>query len=138
MKLDIKSILILLLFVICSIFAWKYFNESDKDYKKELDKLRSENESILRKRDSLLNQRNKLETDLVIIRKHNDSLIYISSILEKEVTSQKQKANESKKELDKLRKDLEETKIKIEDLKKHPSNRNGDELLNSLKSKIKK
>lgn len=138
MKIDLKSILILLLVIICSIFVWKYYNESDKEYKKELDKLRAENELIHQKRDSLLNERNKLETDLVVVRKHNDSLIYLSNVLEKEVASQKQKASISRQELDRLRKDLEETKIKIEDLKKHPSNRNGDELLNSLKSKMKK
>ena len=138
MKIDLKSILILLLAIICSIFVWKYYNESDKEYKKELDKLRAENELIHQKRDSLLNERNKLETDLVIVRKHNDSLIYLSNVLEKEVASQKQKAIISIQKLNRLRKDLEETKIKIENLKKHPSNRNEDELLNSLKSKMKK
>ena len=138
MKIDLKSILILLLAIICSIFVLKYYNESDKEYKKELDKLRAENELIHQKRDSLLNERNKLETDLVVVRKNNDSLIYLSNVLEKEVASQKQKAIISRQELNRLRKDLEETKIKIEDLKKNRSNRNGDELLNSLKSKMKK
>lgn len=138
MKLDIKSILIIALTLMSIIFAWKYFNESDKDYKKELQRLRTENELIQKQRDSLFTQRKKLEGDMLIIRKHNDSLIYISNVLEKEVVNQKHKANLSRQELDKLRSELEETRTKIEEIKKHPSNRSGDELLNSLKSKIKK
>lgn len=138
MKLDIKTILIIALTFMSIIFASKYFKESDKDYKKELERLRTENELIQKQRDSLFSQRKKLEDDMLMIRKHNDSLIYISNVLEKEVVNQKHKASLSRQELDKLRSELEETKTKIEEIKRHPANRSGDELLNSLKSKVKK
>ncbi len=138
MKIDLKTILILVLTLICCVFVWKSLYEGDKQYKKELEKLREENKMIQQKRDSLLKEREKLELDLTIVRKHNDSLIYRSNVLEKEVKDQKNKANLSRQELDKLRKELEETKIKIEEIKKHPANRDGNDLLNSLKSKSKK
>ena len=138
MKIDLKTILILVLTLICCVFVWKSLYEGDKQYKKELEKLREENKMIQQKRDSLLKGREKLELDLTVIRKNNDSLIYRSNVLEKEVKDQKNKANLSRQELDKLRKELEETKIKIEEIKKHPANRDGNDLLNSLKSKSKK
>lgn len=138
MKIDLKTILILVLTLICCVFVWKSLYEGDNQYKKELEKLREENKMIQQKRDSLLKGREKLELDLTVIRKNNDSLIYRSNVLEKEVKDQKNKANLSRQELDKLRKELEETKIKIEEIKKHPANRDGNDLLNSLKSKSKK
>ena len=44
-------------------------------------------------------------------------------------------SKKSKAELDKIKAEMEETRKKIADLKAHPINREGDDLINSLKIK---
>ena len=46
-------------------------------------------------------------------------------------------ASKSKANLNKLRAELEKTKKSIDDLKNNPTNRTGDDLLESLKNKTK-
>ena len=52
-------------------------------------------------------------------------------------TGSKKELNKANSELSRNKKDLDETKKKIEDLKKSPIKREGEDLLNSLKEKLK-
>ena len=60
------------------------------------------------------------------------------NLRDSEIAKSKDKANRSKAELEKLKKEIEETRGKIDSLKTNPANRQGDDLLNSLKSKLNK
>lgn len=138
MKLDIKSIIILVMITLCGFFAWKYYNETNSDYKKELNKLRDENKIIQQKRDSLLVIRKELEHRNTFYIQENNKLMAQSLYLEKEANEQKSKANKSKVELERIINELKETQKKIEELKNKPANRTDEDLLNSLKLKSKK
>jgi uncharacterized coiled-coil DUF342 family protein len=65
-----------------------------------------------------------------------DSLLKIKiSDQELEIQKFKTKANASKEQLNKLLKEMEETRNKIQELKNNPTNRTGQDLINSLKIK---
>lgn len=138
MKIDIKSILILCLLGFGLIFFYRwYFSDSD-GYKKEVDRLRKENQSIIKKRDSIDVHLVGLQNEFSRL-KQTDSVLQIKLRgMESEVQYAKNKANISKLELDKLRVELESTRKQIEDLKNKPANRTDEDLLNSLKNKTKK
>ena len=103
-----------------------------------MNELKEENKTIQEKRDSLLIIRKKLESNLEETIIKNKKLNILCDNLEKEVNNQKEIADKSKKELYKLRSEIEKTKKIIEDLKNHPPNRDGEYLLNSLRIKSKK
>lgn len=138
MKLDIKSIIILVLLLASGIFFYMWFFGGMDGYKKEVNRLREENKKLELQSDSIKGRIKKYELDFVELRKQ-DSLLKVKILQsQSEVEIAKSKANRSKEELDKLRVELEKTQKQIEELKSHPKNRTGDDLLNSLKNKTNK
>lgn len=137
MKLDIKSILILILLGLTLIFGLKWFwsgDDASKQRVKELEKQFTELES----------QKKALDLEINSWRAKSDSLKKLDLKLQSELAKQEAltkkaeaDAQKSKANLDKIRHDLEETKHKIEEIKNHPPNRTGDALLESLKNKTK-
>lgn len=138
MKFDKKNILLLILLAISIFFIYKNYFSEDSDYKKKLRDLKLDNERLQRKRDSLNNCKILLEKEFSILSKNSKSLEVKLDSMKNELISQKNKASLSKKELDELRHKLAETKKKIEELKNNPPNRQEIDLINSLKSKMKK
>jgi chromosome segregation ATPase len=139
MKLDIKSILILILLFGCLIFGYMwYFNTDNTDYKKELKELREDNKMLQEQRDSINHELKILESDFLIL-KTNESF-YLDKIdkLEIEIEKAKNNANKSKAELDKIRKELAEVRKKIQEFKNNPPVLTDDDLLNSLKINLKR
>jgi uncharacterized protein (DUF3084 family) len=135
-KLDVKSIIILLLAVFSILFFSLWFLKGT-GYKKEYKKLEQEFDRLQKSRDSLKTINIKLKKDFDIIEievKKRDSLI---KIVEKELVKTKQELKEAKKEVAKWQFDFNKTKKKIEDLKKNPIKREDEDLIQSLSEKLK-
>lgn len=138
MKIDFKSILILILLAFALFFGYKWYFTDTSDYKNKLKELQKEYQLLeeSKKENNLLIEKYKFELDSIMVQ---DSLNAIRiSELESKVFDAEKNAAKSKKEFDKLQKQLEETRKKIEELKKNPPNRTGDALLESIKNKTKK
>jgi flagellar basal body-associated protein FliL len=137
MKLDIKSIIILVLLGLTLLFGYKWFFGGNKESKQRVKQLEQEFKQ-------LESQKKLVDLEIATWKAKSDSLIKIDIKLQEdlarqeaetkkaEIESQKSKAN-----LDKLKKDIIEIQNKIKEFKKNPPNRTGDELLESLKNKTK-
>lgn len=135
MKLDIKSILILVLLGFSLIFFYMWYFRGSDNYKDDLKKLKQENKELHEKRDSIQLHLNSLNDSFNELRKQDSLLKVKISDQELEIQKFKNKANASKDQLNKLLKELEETRNKIQELKNNPTNRTGQDLINSLKIK---
>lgn len=137
MKIDFKSILVLILLAFALFFGYKWYFTDTSDYKNKLKELQEEYQLLeeSKKENNLLIEKYKIELDSIMVQ---DSLNQVRiSQLESKVFDAEKNAAKSKKEFDKLQKQLEETRRNIEDLKKTPTNRTGDDLLESIKNKTK-
>ena len=137
MKLDIKSILILVLLGLTLLFGFKWFFSGDKASKERVKQLEQEFKD-------LENQKKAVDLEITTWRAKSDSLRQLDIKLQAEITKQEAltkkaeaEANKSKANLNKLKSDLAETQHKIEEIKNNPPNRTGDALLESLKNKAK-
>lgn len=137
MKLDIKSILILILLGFTLIFGYKWYFSGDGEIEEKLNQLQEQYDAIeLEKQKS----NKRLEDNALVI----DSLMLADSLnnekialLEFNVREAEDEANESAGKLSKMKKELADTRRKIKELKENPPNRTGDDLLNSIKNKTK-
>jgi chromosome segregation ATPase len=136
MKLDIKSILILVLLGLTILFGFKWFLSGDSASKERVKQLELQF-------DSLQKQKAAVDIEINSWKAKSDSLKQLDIKLQSELVKQEAQtkkaeieANKSKANLDKLRHDMAETKSKINDFKNHPPNRTGDSLLQSLKNKL--
>lgn len=137
MKIDFKSILILMLLAFALFFGYKWYFTDTTDYKSKLKELQEEYQVLeeTKRQNNLLIEKYKVELDSIMVQ---DSLNQVRiSQLESKVFDAEKNAAKSKKEFEKLKKQLEETRKKIEELKKNPPNRTGDALLESIKNKTK-
>lgn len=135
-KLDFKSILILFLLGFC-IFFFSMWYLKGTGYKKDYKILEQKFENIQKTRDSLENVNIKLKLDFNRIQKNvndRDKEIYKIEVELKRIKIDLEKSNT---ELNQNKKDLEETKKKIQKLKKDPIKREEDDLIKSLKEKLK-
>ena len=137
MKLDIKSILILILLGLTLLFGFKWFFSGDKASKERVKQLEQEFKN-------LENQKKAVDLEIATWKEKSDSLKKLDIKLQAELAKQEAQtrkaeieANKSKANLAKLRGDLAETQQKIEEIKNNPPNRTGDALLESLKNKAK-
>lgn len=137
MKLDIKSILILILLGLTLLFGFKWFWSGDKASKERVKQLEAQFKELEA-------QKKAVDLEIITWRAKSDSLRQLDIKLQSEITKQELltkkaelEANKSKANLDKMRQDLAETQHKIEEIKNNPPNRTGDALLESLKNKTK-
>lgn len=137
MKNELKNILVSVLLCLTLIFAYSWVLEdggSDEKVdalKRELEELSLKKKESDRIKDSLRSETDRLESQ----GKRLESDI---SRLESEIRDAIARANQSAKNLDRINKELAETRRKIEEFKKNPPNRTGDDLINSIKIKTKK
>lgn len=136
LQLDLKSILILFLLGICIIFFSLWFLKGS-GYKKEYKKLELEFQRLQETRDSLEKVNINLKKDFEKIQ--TDINIRDKKIkdVEKELEKTKKDLVNTNTQLSNNKKDLEETRKKIEKLKKEPIKREDQDLINSLKEKLK-
>jgi chromosome segregation ATPase len=137
MKLDIKTILILVLLGLTLLFGFKWFFSGDKASKERVKQLEQQFKE-------LESQKKAVDLEITGWRCKSDSLRQLDIKLQAELARQEAEtkraeieAQKSKANLDKLKRDIAETQQKIEDFKKNPPNRTGDALLESLKNKAK-
>ena len=137
MKLEIKSILILVLLGLTLLFGFKWFFSGNKESKERVKQLEQQFKE-------LESQKKLVDLEIINWISKSDSLKQLDIKLQAELTKQEAEtkkaeieAKKSKANLDKLKRDIEETQQKIENFKKNPPNRTGDALLESLKNKTK-
>lgn len=137
MKLDIKSIAILVLLGASILFfgMWFFKGSDTKDRIKELEK---QNAQIEKTRDSLELANKALSIEFNEIQKGIDERDNRIKSIESELSKTKNDLVSANKKVSQSQKDLAETKKKIEELKKNPIKRDDDALINSLKEKLNK
>lgn len=135
-KLDIKSILILVLLVFSIIFfgMW-YFKGSDT--KSRLKELENENKNIESVRDSLKNANESLKVDFDKKQKEIEARDAQIKSIETELSKTKKDLVTANGKVKEKEKELADTKKKIEELKNNPIKRNDEDLIKSLKDKLK-
>lgn len=139
MKLDIKSILILILLGFTLIFGYKwYYGTDNNDYKNKIKELRDSNDLLEKQRDSIRVRLVNLKNDLDILKDKEELLNSEIDNMRIEIEKAKANSNKSKSELDKLKSELKETRKRIDYLKDNPPNRTGDDLIRSLKNNLKR
>lgn len=136
LQLDLKSILILFLLGICIIFFSLWFLKGS-GYKKEYKKLELEFKRLQETRDSLEKVNFNLKKDFEKIQADINIRDKRIKEVEEELEKTKKDLTKANGELSKNKKDLEETRRKIEKLKKEPIKREDQDLINSLKEKLK-
>ena len=135
---DFKTIFVFILLTLLMVVGYNWYFKADKNYKNQVESLKEENKKIQITRDSLYMNILSLEKDFNLIKAKEDSLIIKIEKLNTQISDSKNKANKSKAELDALRIELLETNKKIKELKNNPPNRNGQDLINSIKNKTQK
>lgn len=137
MKLDIKTIIILVLLGFTIILGYKWYFSGDEVSKDKVKQLEIENkklESDKKNSDIEIAKWKVKFTDLDITDKK--LTLEVSKSI-KDANDAKIKANKSKLDLDNLQKSLNITRQKIEEFEKNPPNRTGDALLESIKNRTK-
>jgi peptidoglycan hydrolase CwlO-like protein len=137
-NLNIKDYLIIVLFLGVMIFGYISLFRGDKLYEYKLEELKKENLILLKMKDSLGLKINGLESQFITLKAKETELINDINNRDLEIARSKEKASKSKAELDKFKREMQETRNKIDSLKAHPANRTGDDLLNSIKLKTQK
>lgn len=137
-KLDIKSILILVLLAFSLLFFYKWYFSGVDNYKEQVKSLREDNKLIKERRDSIDLHLKSLKGEYNKLKQEDSVLRIKISNLDSEIRVAKDKANNSNNQLNSIRKQLEQTKNDIKHLEDNPKNRKEDDLLNSLKNKLKK
>jgi chromosome segregation ATPase len=133
-----KNIIILVLLIGCLIFGYISLFRGDKLYEHKVKELQKENLILCKKRDSLGSEINILELQFSNLKSKEEELINDINQRDLEIAKSKEKANKSRSELEKFKREMQETRNKIDSLKAHPANRTGDDLLNSIKLKTQK
>jgi peptidoglycan hydrolase CwlO-like protein len=133
-----KNIIIIFLLIGCLIFGYISLFRGDKLYEYKLEELKKENLILLKMKDSLGLKINGLESQFITLKAKETELINDINNRDLEIARSKEKASKSKAELDKFKREMQETRNKIDSLKAHPANRTGDDLLNSIKLKTQK
>jgi septation ring formation regulator EzrA len=136
MRLDIKSIALLVLTGACILFfgMW-FFNKSE--YKDKIKELDEENKRIELVRDSLKSVNASLKLDFNKKQSEIDKRDQKIKLIESEILKIKGDLKLAKSKVEENEKNLKETKDKIKKLKKDPIKREDQELINSLKEKLK-
>jgi chromosome segregation ATPase len=136
-KLDIKSIVIIVLLGFCLFFGYSWLFTDNSGYKEKVKQLEKEYRELEKKKRGV-------DIDIKLIREKYDSLDIIDKKLksdiiklESEIKKAETEASKSKTKFLELKRELSDTRQKIEDFKKNPPNRTGDALLESLKNKTK-
>lgn len=138
MKIDLKSILILIFLGVSILFAYKWYFSNDIVSKERVKQLEKEFKYLEEQKKIVDSEITSLKLKFYELKKIDDKLKLELIEQEKLTKHAELEAKKSKSNLDKVKKDLEETRKKIENIKRNPPNRIGDALLESLKNKTKR
>lgn len=135
MKLDIKTIVILVLLGVSVIFFALWYFKGD-DTKKQIKELESNNKKIEMTRDSLDKANKALKVDFVNTQTTIDARDVTIKKIESDLSKSKIDLSNANSKLKQSQKNLADTQKSIEDLRKTPIKREDDALINSLKEKL--
>jgi len=134
--LDIKSIMIVILFLIAGIFFTQWYFGGE-NHRKERISLEKQNKELQKQKEDLVKDFDKLqkrfEKDSTDLEKIKIEIKYLDIKL-KDKDAQISKAN---KDLKDFKTSMLKTKAEIQGLKDNPIKRTGDNLLESIKEKTK-
>ena len=135
MKLDLKSILILVLLLTTLIFGYKWFYSNGSASKERIKQLELEFKELEKKKLANILEIDSLKNVFNLLKLEDARLKEELIKLENEARLAEITAAQSKQRFAELQAQLAETRRKIEEFKKNPPNRTGDALLQSLKNK---
>ena len=130
---------LIIIFGATSVILLLFFIFSGRDnYSDEVERLRSENALLEKKRNEIALRVDSLHKAYDALQHRDDSLAAKISAQDAEISKLYADSRKSKGELEKIRKEISASMKKIEELKKNPPNRTGNDLINSLKIKTEK
>jgi chromosome segregation ATPase len=137
-KIDLKTGLILLLLLFCIVFfsMW-YLKGADSASKRELKRLKTEYKNLQKSRDSLDQVNIMLKDNFNDYQNKIDQRDSKIQSIEYQLSQAKIDLSQSKKDLSNMKTELTKTRKRVEDLKKNPIKREDDDLIESLKEKLK-
>jgi hypothetical protein len=134
---NIQILLNIFLLVLALFFGYKWLYQNDGASEERIKQLEKELKEILKKKELNTKEidfwKKRFDSLSVEDLKLRDQII----ALEKETQAAERDALISKKKLEEIRANLILIRKKIENFKKNPPNREDEELLNSLKNKLK-
>ena len=133
--MNFKNVIIALAVTCCIIaVGYSFFNATD--YRQKIESLRSQNSVLEENRKRLSLEFAQLKKELVELEKRESELN--QKILQQatEIEEAKAQAAKSRSSLNKIQQELNKTRKKIKELEDAPANREGEDLLNSLKIKL--
>lgn len=136
MKLDTKSIIITVLFILVIFFVYKSYFSIDDSYKQDIERLKEQNKTLVFKRDSLNKKLDSIKTDFEILSKKDSLLVEQIKQSRDSVIKAKREVYKSKKDLEAFRKKIIRNKSKIDSLLNKTETKSDEELLQSLKNKL--
>lgn len=134
---DLKTIASYILVGVLVISLFLNIRSCTKIDDTKYEQLHKDNEKLQRMRDSLINLNSQLKLDYDKIQLDIDKRNKIIDKLNGDLKSAEQRVSEAKDKADRLAKEKRDADKKIDDLQKNPIRRNDDDLLNSLKNKLK-
>jgi hypothetical protein len=134
---DFKTISLYILLSILSISLFLNIRSCTKIDDSKYDKLHQENKALERMRDSLMNVNNRLKDDYKVIQDRIDERDKTIDKLIVDLNESKVKVKQATEKADRLAKEKVEADRKIDELLKNPIRRNDDDLIESLKNKLK-
>jgi predicted HTH domain antitoxin len=137
MKLDIKSWIIIVLFITLGIFIYKWLNSEDRYLREENKRLSDQVDAIQVERDSLSVARKLSEVRYDSIQHVVDVEMVKIKKLDQDLLKSKSDLFSAKNDLDKEKHKVDKINAQIKQLKETPIKREGTDLLNSLKKKLK-
>ena len=112
------------------------FRNPKNKYQDDLKRLDSVNKVLEKKRDSLYDSINVLNTKFITFKQKDSILEFQILNLNDVIAKDKEIANKTQQELIQLKSNIDATKAQISNAKQHPINRDGNSLLESLKIKL--
>lgn len=130
----ISSLILLGILAISLFLNVRSCTKIDKDKYKQLE---DANKSLQTSRDSLVRINKSLKKDFISLQDSIDKRNVIIVKLKGDLVQSDKRLKSANAEVDRLEKEKKDTDKKIADLLKNPIRRNDDDLINSLKNKVK-
>ena len=130
----ISSLILLGILVISLFLNVRSCTKIDKDKYKHLEDV---NKSLQCSRDSLIKINESLKKDFSSLQDSIDKRNVLIIKLKVDLLQSDKRLKSANDEVNRLQKEKKDTDKKIEDLLKNPIRRNDDDLINSLKNKVK-
>jgi chromosome segregation ATPase len=134
MKVDLKNILIFALLGITMFFAFNWYFSSDVySYKKRIKELNDQNRLLTKQRDSIKNNLIELRLEFKELEINGEKYLENIDSLSNQIIISKSNARAKEIELNRIKMDIIKKRKELEELLNNPPNRDGIDLLNSLK-----